>query len=194
MPFFAVLYFAGLRPEEAVKLHETNLTLPTDEGMWGEIHLTRAAPHAGKEWTDSGNSRDDRGLKHRAEGESRPVPCTPELVTILRTHLETSGVRTNGIVFHGIGGRELSTTTIRRTWDAARRTTFSSAEYSSPLAKRPYDLRHACLSTWLNAGVPAKQVAEWAGNSVKVLLSTYAKCLVGQDEVAMRRISEALRG
>jgi hypothetical protein len=31
---------------------------------------------------------------------------------------------------------------------------------SSPLAKRPYDLRHACLSTWLNAGVPAKQITD----------------------------------
>jgi hypothetical protein len=27
------------------------------------------------------------------------------------------------------------------------------ADYASPLARRPYDLRHACLSTWLNGGV-----------------------------------------
>jgi hypothetical protein len=30
-------------------------------------------------------------------------------------------------------------------------------EVDSPLAARPYDLRHACVSTWLNAGVPATQ-------------------------------------
>jgi hypothetical protein len=41
--------------------------------------------------------------------------------------------------------------------------------------------------------VPPKQVADWAGNSVEVLLRTYAKCLVGQDEISMRRIIEVLR-
>ena len=63
---------------------------------------------------------------------------------------------------------------------------------ASPLAKRPYDLRHACLSTWLNAGVPPAQVAEWAGHSVNVLLRVYAKCIDGQDEMAKRLIEAAL--
>ena len=49
------------------------------------------------------------------------------------------------------------------------------------------------LSTWLNGGVYPTQVAEWAGHGVDVLLRIYAKCVVGQDEVAKRRISEALR-
>ena len=67
------------------------------------------------------------------------------------------------------------------------------AEQASPLARRPYDLRYPCLSTWLNGGVYPTQVAEWAGHSVDVLLRIYAKCVVGQDELAKRRISEALR-
>ncbi len=77
-------------------------------------------------------------------------------------------------------------------WQAARRAVLTEAEVRSPLAARPYDLRHAAVSTWLNAGVPATQVAEWAGHSVAVLLRTYAKCIVGQDEAARRRIAEAL--
>jgi hypothetical protein len=36
-------------------------------------------------------------------------------------------------------------------------------------------------------------VAEWAGHSVDVLLRIYARRVVGQDELAKRRISEALR-
>jgi len=36
-----------------------------------------------------------------------------------------------------------------------------------------YDLRHACLSTWLSGGVYPAQVAEWAGHSVDVLLRIY---------------------
>ena len=41
-------------------------------------------------------------------------------------------------------------------------------------------------------GVPATQVAEWAGHSVEVLLKVYATCLDGQDEIARRRVQEAL--
>jgi hypothetical protein len=36
-------------------------------------------------------------------------------------------------------------------------------------------------------------VAKWAGHSVDVLLRIYAWCLEGQDEVAKRRITEALK-
>jgi len=49
------------------------------------------------------------------------------------------------------------------------------------------------LSTWLNAGVDATQVAEWAGNSLAVLLRVYAKCISGRDRIARQRIDEALR-
>ena len=66
-------------------------------------------------------------------------------------------------------------------------------EYASPLARTVYDLRHACVSTWLNGGVPPAQVAEWAGHSVAVLLKVYAKCIDGQDQIAKRRIEDALR-
>ena len=78
-------------------------------------------------------------------------------------------------------------------WTAARAEALTEEEQTSPLAKRIYDLRHACLSPWLNAGVPPTQVAAWAGHSVEVLLRIYAKCIDGQDAIAMRRITEALR-
>jgi hypothetical protein len=74
-----------------------------------------------------------------------------------------------------------------------RRAALTSGEYASPLAKRVYDLRHACVSTWLNGGVAPAQVAEWAGHSVAVLLKVYAKCIDGQDRAAKRQIEEALR-
>lgn len=82
--------------------------------------------------------------------------------------------------------------TYRRAWRVAREAALSDQEQASPLPKRPYDLRHACVSTWLNAGVPAPQVVEWAGHGVEVLLRIYSKCIVGQDETAKRRIVSAL--
>lgn len=49
------------------------------------------------------------------------------------------------------------------------------------------------MSTWLDGGVPAPQVAAWAGHSVDVLLRVYAKCISGQDDAVRRRVEEALR-
>jgi integrase len=66
------------------------------------------------------------------------------------------------------------------------------AQYRLPLARRPYDLRHAAVSTWLNGGVAPTQVAGWAGHSVGVLLQVYAKCLDGQEAVALDRVERAL--
>ena len=191
--FFGVMYYAGLRPEEAVSLRKDNLHLPPETDRWGELEFENASPDAGREWTDDGDHRERRQLKHRANGDSRPVPAHPELVALLREHLEQFGTAPDGHLFTGIRGGELPTITYRRAWIAARRAALTPAEYASPLARRPYDLRHACLSTWLNGGVPPTQVAEWAGHSVDVLLRIYAKCLVGQDELARRRITAALR-
>jgi len=58
--------------------------------------------------------------------------------------------------------------------------------------ERPYDLRHAAVSLWLNAGVPAPTVARRAGHSVEVLLRVYANCIDGDDEIANERISSTL--
>ena len=62
------------------------------------------------------------------------------------------------------------------------------------MAGRPYDLRHAAVSLWLNAGVPATEVAERAGHSVDVLLKIYATCIDGQEASVNRRIEDALGG
>ncbi len=159
---------------------------------WGELRLRTARPDAGGQWTDDGASRDRRGLKHRADGESRTVPCPPALTMLLREHLGEFGGAPADPVFRGVQGRPLATITYRRAWDKARQVALSADEYRSLLARRPYDLRHACLSTWLNAGVAPTQVAEWAGRSVEVLLRVYAKCLEGQHEIAKRRIAAAL--
>lgn len=203
--FFGLMYYAGLRPEEAVILGEDNLTLPAliwnqDAGQWeepaddwGELDLRAAAPDAGRQWTDDGSMRETRQLKHRPVGDSRTVPTAPPLTRLLRAHIGDFGTGPDGRLFIGVRGSELSKVTYRRAWTNARKTALTAQQLASPLARRPYDLRHACLSTWLNAGVPPTQVAEWAGHSVEVLLRIYAKCLVGQHEIAKRRITEARR-
>lgn len=77
-------------------------------------------------------------------------------------------------------------------WACARKLALSPEQVASPLARRPYDLRHAAVSTWLNAGVPATEVAERAGHSLAVLLSVYAKCMDGERSTYNARISEVI--
>lgn len=202
--FFAVIYYAALRPEEAVNLRRDNITLPPlvwnaatsswvePADNWGELRFCSAAPEVGAEWTDNGTRREQRQLKSRPVGEWRLVPVPPPLTRLLRAHLNTFGTGPGGRVFSGVYGDELASITYRRVWDKARRAALTPDEYASPLAKRVYDLRHACVSTWLNGGVPPAQVAEWAGHSVAVLLKVYAKCIDGQHQIAKRRIEDAL--
>jgi integrase len=155
--------------------------------------IERAEPHAGRIWTDEGTNRDARGLKHRARGASRVIPCPPELTELLRQHLDDYGTAADGRMFRGERtAGELPKITIRRAWDRARREVFTPEVYATALARTPYDLRHAAVSTWLNGGVPPTTVAEWAGHSVEVLLGTYAACLGGSDAAVRQRVQQAL--
>jgi integrase len=193
--FFAVMYYAGLRPEEAINLSRDNVILPPHGrgDDWGELHIRGATPDVGSEWTDDGSFRERRQLKHRAEGDSRIVPTHPELTGLLREHLDRFGTAPDGRLFGGVRGGELPTITYRRAWTRARQTALSAAEEASPLARRPYDLRHACLSMWLNGGVYPTQVAEWAGHSVDVPCGSTPGASWARTSLQKRRISEALR-
>lgn len=90
-------------------------------------------------------------------------------------------------------GGPLSESLHGRRWAVARAAALSTEEAGSPLARRPYDLRHAAVFTWLNGGVPAPQVAAWPGHSVDVLLRVYAKCISGRDATVRRRVEDPLR-
>lgn len=201
--FFATLYYAGLRPEEAAQLHVEDVTLPSADAPdgWGELSFSNSAPEIDKQWTDSGERRERRGLKGRAEGESRRVPVHPALARILRAYIESPNpsrmepappLKPGDRLFNGHRGGYLAEVTIRRAWNDARKDTLQPHELSSLLGKTPYDLRHTCLTTWLNAGVPPAQVAAWAGNSVRILLATYINCIDGRDDDLKRKIREAL--
>lgn len=191
--FFACMYYAGLRPEEAANLKKQSLAIP--EIGWGDLNLDGARPEIGKEWTDSGEASEEGPLKHRQASIGRTVPCPPALTEILHNHLARFGTARDGRLFRGArdGGR-VGSTVYGRVWAASRERVFTADVLSGPLAKRPYDLRHACVSTWLSAGVEPTRVAKWAGHSVAVLLKVYAKCLDGGEATARARAERALRG
>jgi len=77
--------------------------------------------------------------------------------------------------------RTLARDCLRKVWRTARETALTPVEVSSALARRPYDLRHACASLMLNAGVPATEAARRLGHSVAMLLKRYASCIDGKS-------------
>jgi integrase len=188
--FFDCLYYAALRPEEAVALRAASLVLPPRG--WGKLILTGACPRTGTAWTGTGSPYQSRGLKHRPDGAIRVVPIPPVLIALLNQHLHDHGSAADGRLFRGSRGGMLSESVYGRVWHAARTAALDPALAATPLARRPYDLRHAALSLWLAATAAPAEIAARAGNSVRVLHSTYAHCIDSHDPFVSRQIECAL--
>lgn len=191
--FFASLYYAALRPEEAVALNVRDVHLPNEdaEGQWGELFIHHAEPEVGRWWTHTGSVHETRHLKGRAEKATRMTPCHPALTRILREHIKAEELQPGDRLFQGEMGGTLAGSVYHRAWNTARRQFLPPDVYASPTGKRVYDLRHTCLTTWLNNGIPPAQAADWAGTSVAMLLATYARCISGQSAELERRIEAA---
>jgi hypothetical protein len=113
-------------------------------------------------------------------------------VKLLRAHIKRYGTTPDGRIFQTARGGILQDSAYGAVWTEARKQALTPAQCRSPLGRRPYDLRHAAVSLWLNSGVPATEVARRAGHGVAVLLIIYAHCIDGQADAANKRITDAL--
>ncbi|MER8235674.1 hypothetical protein [Streptomyces sp. NPDC094049] len=138
--FFATLYYASLRPEEAVALRVEDAVLP--ETGWGELRIHTAEPEVGSHWTDDGDVHETRHLKGCAFGDTRTVPLHPDLVRSLRSPIERGQLKPGDLLFPGEKGDLLAGSVYRRIWAKARKAVLSDHEFNSPVGKRVYDLRH----------------------------------------------------
>lgn len=188
--FFACQLYAAVRPAEAVGLRRKDCYLP--EKGWGRLTLKETRPVSGKRWTDSGQRHDKRGLKSREPKADRPVPIPPVLVAMLRAHIAEFGTAKDGRLFANERGAVLGTSSYWRVWQEARPFALPPEKVESPLAHRPYDLRHTCITNWLNAGVPVAEVARRAGNSPEVIHRRYEGCIDGHEEVNNAKIARAM--
>jgi integrase len=114
------------------------------------------------------------------------------LVRLIRAHLDRFGTRPDGRLFRGAQGSLLSESSYGCIWQFARQKALTHAQVDSPLALRPYDLRHSGVTLDLNAGVPAPEAARRAGHGVAVLLRVYAGCIDGHEQLWNSRIDDAL--
>jgi hypothetical protein len=133
--------------------------------------------------------------QHGNDGQSAGAgpPGVPRHVAgVLHRVADGYGTTPDGRVFQTAWGGIIQDSGYSAVWAQARRAALTEAQYRSPLGRRPYDLRHAAVSLWLNSGVPATEVARRAGHGVAVLLKIYAHCIDGQADAANQRITDAL--
>lgn len=185
--FFGCMYYGMLRPEEAAGLTEDACELPATG--WGMLHAGATRSAVGRAWTDTGEVHDERGLKQRSRKDTRLVPISPKLVALLRRHIDAFGVAPDGRLFRSINGNPIHPSTYYTVWRKARE--FGLAPRDRRLVlRRPYDLRHAGVSARLYAGVPERQVAEWAGHSIEMLRRVYSKVIAGFDDTWNARMDQ----
>lgn len=187
---YGCMYYAMLRPSEAVSLCRDACELPSKGWGWLDLAAVRSA--AGADWTDDGVVHETRGLKGRPDKARRRVPIPPVLVRMLKEHVEEFGVAEDGRLFRSYRGGVVLPSTLWRVLQSARVEALTAAQVASPLMCKPYDFRHAGVSMRLNAGVPVTYVAEWAGHSVEMLQRVYAHCYDGDDDRWYRRIDNEL--
>jgi integrase len=187
---YGCMYYGMLRPSEAVSLMRDECDLP--EKGWGLLEFSEVRSAAGREWTDDGEVHDVRGPKGGPRNAVRRVAIPPVLVQLIREHIEEFGTGPDGRLFRTYRGGIYLPSTLWQVLQKARVQAFTEAQAASPLARKPYDFRHAGISWRLNAGTPAPLVAEWAGHTVEVLYRIYAHCLDGDDERWYTRMEQAL--
>ncbi|WP_374204335.1 hypothetical protein [Streptomyces sp. HPF1205] len=120
------------------------------------------------------------------------MPIPPPLVRLLREHVEEFGLADDERLFRSEYGNVIVASSYSRVSKRARELALLPGQVASLMAARPYDLRHAGVSQWLNSGVPAPEVAARAGHSVDVLLKIYAKSIDGQETEMNERIMRGL--
>jgi hypothetical protein len=96
-------------------------------------------------------------------------------------------------LFQGARGGPLSESLYGRIWHRARAAAIPEDGPGTQPVRRSYDLRHAALSLWLASVAAPAEIAARAGHSVRVLLTIYAHCMPGCDQIASQQIEQALR-
>ena len=179
--FYGCMFYALMRPSEVAALTKAGCHLP--EQGWGHLTFADSSPAAGQ-----GLHRRRPGPRaprpqRPHQGQARPEgpqarpqgPDPPELVELLRDHIQTYGTAPDGRLFRSERGNPLQPSTWWQVWQKVRAASLTPEQLASPLMKRPYDLRHSGITWRLNSGVPDAQVAAWAGHRVEMLRRVYAR-------------------
>ncbi|MFD6375546.1 hypothetical protein ACFWFS_01305 [Streptomyces albidoflavus] len=165
-PFLACIAGTALSPGEAASVRVQDVTLP--DGEFGEV-LVRA-------------------------DERRTVPVSPDIVGVLRRWIDEAGLEAEDLLFPAERGGSSAVYEHKKVWRQARQAVLSPDEMQAGLGEQVSSLRDSCLDRWLEAGVPAWGVAEWAGVSASWIALRYPHRFRLEDvEIDWDHLEEILR-
>lgn len=162
--FFAIMFYAALRPSEVLALEVQNIDKQNHK-----LYVERALT---KHQQENGTRYSIHHLKHRAPGDYRIIPINKKLQSYLYSYIEDTDEKD---MLYTPGWK------YEQYWKQAVAATLTPLEQKR-LALRPYDLRHACVSRWLKNGIDPARVAQLAGHTVDVLLKTYAHVIDDRND------------
>lgn len=139
--------------------------------------------------------REHRGRypwKPKKKRSTREVAMMPELRKILERHIELGYCGSEYLFFLPDQDRPISATAARgrvqKAFEAA-----GIAYGRDEDAATPHTLRHTAATWMIMAGIPVTVVAKQLGDTVAVIMNTYAHCFEGSEQEAMLRTSEVLQ-
>lgn len=131
-------------------------------------------------YSNSGASKDEKGLKWRAAGETRVVPVPRDLAKRFRTYAK--GMKSSDLIFESnTRGVSLSLTVFEDHWVKIR-----------PSITKLYDLRHTNASILIYAGLNVAEVAARLGHSISVCSSKYIHFFNQYNNTSNRKVEAFL--
>ena len=176
--FLSILWMAGLRPSEVLALRKGDLV--KDGHGEHEFILSNASVPCGTAYSNSGASKDEKGLKWRATGATRVVPVPKGLAKRFRSY--TKEMKSNDLIFESnTKGVSLSLTVFGDHWVKIR-----------PGVTKLYDFRHTNASVLIYAGLNVAEVAARLGHSISVCSSKYIHFFNQYNKVSNAKVEAFL--
>jgi integrase len=160
--FFALIFFCGLRTEEALGMKGSDISN-------NSIYIRRAVVRFSKKNAKLEKSYAIKGLKHRAVGDFRKFQLPKALEQYLPASL------TNDFFFKPVMN-------YAKLW--RRAVSKSKLPYHTP-----YSLRSSCITRWLEI-LPISEISYRCGTSQEMILKVYGRRLNINQELYNRRVDE----
>ena len=187
MAYLATVLYTGARPGELNGLRRSDLTLPDGDGEWGEMVLSESHTTATRRSTRRGVATGP--LKHRSPGTTRVVSLHPDLVVLLRLHLQLWPVEAHEHVFRTATGALFGENMARYMVRGRERMGWVGQH---PFADAvTYTGRHGFVSLMLHGGFDPTEVAEMVGNTPSVVTDFYASVINRTRHERRRKMGEA---
>jgi integrase len=163
----------------------------------GDIDFLRRTVHYEVQVAYVGGRQVFRPLKNHKTRKSRDVPVAATVIPVLSEHMRLHppvavtlpwserGSKMDGkpvtrtLVFTDPGGRPYYRQTVNRHW---RRAWLAAGIADQGAANGMHILRHTAASRWLSKGLNPAKVAAFLGDTVGVVLDTYAHWLPDDDD------------